>query len=98
MAELERYVAGVPCWVDHSSPDPDAAVGFYRGLFGWDFEDVMPPGSPGKYFVARLQDQDVAAVGSQPDPERPTAAWDTYVWVDSADETTRKVEAAGEKF
>jgi predicted enzyme related to lactoylglutathione lyase len=95
MAELERYVAGVPCWVDHSSPDPNAAVEFYGELFGWDFEDAMPPGLPSKYFVARIRDQDVAAVGSQPEGAPPRAAWNTYVWVDSADDSARKVEAAG---
>ncbi len=95
MAELERYVAGVPCWVDHTSPDPSAAVDFYGALFGWDFEDAMPPGSPSKYFVARIRDLDVAAVGSQPEGVPPRASWNTYIWVDSADGTAQKVEAAG---
>ena len=45
MPERDGYIAGVPCWVDASEPDPEAAVGFYGGLFGWEFEDVMPPGS-----------------------------------------------------
>ena len=30
MAELERYIPGVPCWVDLSSPDPEAALRFTR--------------------------------------------------------------------
>ena len=51
MAELERYIPGVPCWVDMSSPDPDAALAFYEGVFGWEFEDVMPPDAPGEYFI-----------------------------------------------
>jgi predicted enzyme related to lactoylglutathione lyase len=40
----------VPCSVDTNQPDPEAAAAFYGGLFGWDFEDAMPPGSAGKYF------------------------------------------------
>jgi predicted enzyme related to lactoylglutathione lyase len=95
MAELERYVPGVPCWVDQSSPDPQAAVDFYGGLFNWEFEDVMPPDSPARYFIARIGGRDVAAVGSQPESAPPAAVWNTYVWVDSADETARKVEDAG---
>ena len=63
MLERDGYLPGVPCWVDTSQPDPEAAVAFYGGLFGWDFEDAMPPGSPGKYFIARLRGGDVAAVG-----------------------------------
>jgi hypothetical protein len=81
--------------VDTSQPDPEAAVAFYSGLFGWDFEDVMPPDSPGKYFIARLRGGDVAAVGSQPEGGPPTAAWNTYIWVESADETASKVLDAG---
>ena len=86
---------GVPCWVDTSQPDPEAAVAFYSGLFGWDFEDVMPPGSPGQYFIARLRGGDVAAVGSQPEGGPPAAAWNTYIWVESAEETASKVLDAG---
>src|SRR6202030_3537494 len=78
-----------------SQPDPASAVDFYRGLFGWDFEDVMPPGSPGRYFIARLRGGDVAAVGSQPEGGAPMAVWNTYVWVESADDATSKVLDAG---
>jgi uncharacterized protein len=95
MAAFERYIPGVPCWVDTSQPDPEAAVRFYSGLFGWEFEDVMPAGAPGSYFVARLRGADVAAVASLPDRAPRVAAWNTYVWVQSADETTSKVTAAG---
>jgi predicted enzyme related to lactoylglutathione lyase len=95
MPERDGYIPGVPCWVDTSQPDPEAAVGFYGGLFGWEFEDVMPPGSEAKYFIARLHGGDVAAVGSIPEAAPPTAMWNTYLWVDSADETASKVRDAG---
>jgi predicted enzyme related to lactoylglutathione lyase len=91
MLERDGYMPGVPCWVDTSQPDPEAAVAFYRGLFGWDLEDAMPPGSAGKYFVARLHGGDVAAIGSQPEGAPPLAAWNTYIWVTSADEAASKV-------
>src|SRR5256886_6510687 len=95
MLERDGYLPGVPCWIDTSQPDPDAAVAFYGGVFGWDFEDAMPPGSAGKYFLARLHGGDVAAVGSQPEGAPPTAAWNTYVWVESADDAAAKVLDAG---
>jgi predicted enzyme related to lactoylglutathione lyase len=95
MPERDRYIPGVPCWIDTSQPDPAAAVEFYRALFGWEFEDVMPPGSEGDYFMARLRGGDVAAVGSLPPGAPPMAMWNTYIWVDSADETASKVRAAG---
>jgi uncharacterized protein len=95
MPERDGYIPGVPCWVDTSTPDPEAAVAFYGDLFGWEFEDVMPPESEGKYFIARIRGGDVAAVGSIPDAAPPTAMWNTYVWVESADETASKVRDAG---
>jgi predicted enzyme related to lactoylglutathione lyase len=95
MPERDGYIPGVPCWVDTSQPDPEAAVRFYSELFGWQFEDVMPPGSEGRYFGARIRGGDVAAVGSIPEGAPQVATWNTYVWVDSADETAAKVRDAG---
>jgi uncharacterized protein len=95
MTGQDRYIPGVPCWVDTTQPDPEAAVAFYAGLFGWEFEDVMPPDAPGRYFMARLPGGDVAAVASQPQGSPPAATWNTYVWVQDADETAEKVRAAG---
>src|SRR6202011_4787547 len=95
MLERDGYVPGVPCWVDTTQPDPEAAVAFYSGLFGWEFQDAMPPDSAGNYFIARLRGGDVAAVGSQPEGGPSMAVWNTYVWVESADETASKVLDAG---
>jgi len=95
MPERDEYLPGVPCWVDTSQPDPEAAVEFYRGLFGWEFESVMPPGSESKYFIARLHGGDVAAVGSIPESAPPVALWDTYISVDNADEVASRVRKAG---
>jgi predicted enzyme related to lactoylglutathione lyase len=90
----DRYIPGVPCWVDTTQPDPDAAADFYGRLFGWELENVMPAGEP-KYYIARLGGKDVGAVSSLPPGAPESAAWNTYVWVDSADETAEKVRAAG---
>src|SRR5882724_707217 len=95
MSDRDRYIPGVPCWVDTTQPDPEAAVEFYGQLFGWQFEDMMPPDAPGKYFIARLGGEDVAAVSSPMGEAPPRAMWNTYVWVDSADDTAAKVRDAG---
>ena len=109
MPERDGYIPGVPCWVDASEPDPEAAVGFYGGFFGWQFEDMMPPGSEERYFIARSEAAgwslfdtsgasrggDVAALGSIPVAAPPRAAWNTYFWVDSADEAAARVRDAG---
>jgi predicted enzyme related to lactoylglutathione lyase len=93
--ERDGYIPGVPCWIDTDQRDPEAAVAFYGGLFGWQFEDAMPPGSPGPYFIARLHGGDVAAVTGKPEGAPPEAGWNTYVWVDSADDAAARVRAAG---
>ena len=95
MPKRDGYIPGVPCWVDTSQPDPTAATEFYGQLFGWEFENVMPPDSPGEYYIARRPDGMVGAVGSIPESMPPIAVWNTYVWTESADETASKAKDAG---
>src|SRR3954451_8485196 len=95
MLERDGYPAGVPCWVDTSQADPEAAAAFYAELFGWELEDTMPPEAPGHYFMARIRGGDIAAVSSQAEGASPQPAWNTYIWVDSADETAAKIREAG---
>lgn len=95
MPDRDGYIPGVPCWVDTSQPDPEAALPFYRGLFGWEFEEVMPEGSAANYFIGRIRGGDVAAVGSIPEGAPPMAMWNTYIWVANADETASKARDAG---
>jgi predicted enzyme related to lactoylglutathione lyase len=95
MPERDGYIPGVPCWVDTSQPDPEAALPFYGGLFGWEFEDVMPEAAQGRYFMGRIRGGDVAAVGSIPEGAPRMAMWNTYVWVANADETAARARDAG---
>jgi uncharacterized protein len=109
MPERGGYIPGVPCWVDVSEPDPEAALGFYGGLFGWEFEEAVPVGSLGSYFIARHEARtssifdtsgdvlggDVAAVRSIPARAPARATWNTYFWVDSAAEAASAVRDAG---
>jgi predicted enzyme related to lactoylglutathione lyase len=55
----------------------------------------MPPGSEVHYFIGRIRGGDVAAISSIPEGAPPIALWNTYVWVDSADDTASKVRDAG---
>jgi predicted enzyme related to lactoylglutathione lyase len=95
MPERDGYIPGVPCWIDTNQPDPDAAADFYRGVFGWELENVMPLESGAKYFMARIRGGDVAAISSVPESAPPMAVWNTYVAVSKADETASKVREAG---
>ena len=95
MPDRDGYIAGVPCWIDTTQPDPDAATEFYGALFGWEYEQTMPEDAPGKYYMARIRGRDAAAVSSQMGEDAQPAVWNTYIQVDSADETAEKVKAAG---
>jgi uncharacterized protein len=81
--------------VDASEPDPEAAAGFYGGLFGWEFEEVMPPGSDGRYSIAPAARTGRGRGRVDPEAAPPMAMWNTYIWVESADETASKVRDAG---
>jgi predicted enzyme related to lactoylglutathione lyase len=93
----EHYPESVTCWVDVDLPDAPAATEFYGGLFGWEFEDRMPEGQDGHYFVGLIDGLSVAGVGSQPEGSDWPPAWNTYVAVKSADEAAKAVEKAGGK-
>ena len=95
MLTRTEYPRGVPCWVDLTAPDPNAAMRFYAGVFGWQYVDRTPAGSPGPYHVAQLDGYDVAGVGSLVTGMPPAASWNTYVSVDSADDAAARVAAAG---
>lgn len=99
MSRRDTYPAGVPCFVDTLTADLDAAKGFYGEIFGWEFAGPgpMPGDPPGEYFVAQVQGDDVAGVGSLPaqsDVAIPPA-WNTHVAVDSAEEAVARATAAG---
>src|SRR5262245_50369519 len=95
MPERDGYIPGVPCWVDTSHADPAAAARFYSGLFGWEMEDIMPEGSGGPYYVGRIRGGDVAAIGSSQVEGTPSAAWNSYISVDDADQAAAKAREAG---
>ncbi len=93
MPERDGYIPGVPCWADTGQPDPGAAASFYGELFGWELEDVLPPGA-GPYFMGRIRGGDVAAI-TQPEQPGDPADWRTYIRVERADDAAERVRAAG---
>jgi uncharacterized protein len=95
MLVRKEYPAGVPCWIDLTPPDPDAAVEFYGGLFGWTFVDRAPAGAGFHYHVAQLDGLDVAAIGTPTPTSVDPPAWTMYVAVDDAAEALARVRAAG---
>jgi predicted enzyme related to lactoylglutathione lyase len=64
-------------------------------MFGWKCEDQMPAGSDGRYYVATIDGFAVAGIGGPSDPSGPPAAWNTYVAVESVDQSTKRAQKAG---
>ena len=95
MSEQDRYIPGVPCWIDTTQPDPDAAAAFYGELFGWEFEDVMPPGAPAVLHRPPARRGTSAAISSLPEGAPPPRPGTPTSGSTDADETAAKVRDAG---
>jgi len=94
MSDDDRYIPGVPCWVDIGQPDPAATRAFYGGLFGWTFEEVAPAGAPETYTIAHRPGGAVAGIGG-PATNGDRVTWETYIRVADVTETTAQVRGAG---
>jgi predicted enzyme related to lactoylglutathione lyase len=90
-----EYLPGVPCWIDTEQPDPEAAAEFYGGIFGWEFENKLPPGISDRYLVASRHGLDVAAIASPTPGVTGPPTWNTYVSVVDADATIAQAVALG---
>ncbi len=91
MGKRERYEPGTFCWVDLSTSDADGAKAFYGELFGWEFESDKIPGG-GVYTICHVRGDAVAAIVQQ---EEQPGHWNSYVTVESADETAAKAKQLG---
>lgn len=92
-----RYPNGMLGWADLSTPDPQAAIDFYTGLFGWVGTDV--PTDVGNVYTMLSKDEAlVAGMGQQP-PEQQEAgvppAWTCYALVGDVDEVVAATPGAG---
>ena len=91
MPEMTKYEHGVPSWVDIGTPDPVAALDFYRSLFGWTGQDMGE--EAGHYTIVSKDGKQAAAISPAQDPGPPR--WTTYINVDDVNEVAKKAEAAG---
>jgi uncharacterized protein len=94
MSERDDYPAGVPCWVDALTTDPEGTVAFYTAIFGWESDDRAPAGSADPYYVCTLRGRPVAAIGRRPETSV-SPHWNTYVRVDDIETVTAAALDAG---
>ena len=92
MGERVSHAPGTFSWADLATSDADGAKAFYTGLFGWDTEDLpMPEG--GVYTMLSKGGKPVAALSSA--REGQPSAWNSYVTVESADDSAAAAQEHG---
>ncbi|MDT7538191.1 MAG: uncharacterized protein QOJ92_300 [Frankiales bacterium] len=93
MTAKTSYQPGEPTWIDLATPNMDATIAFYAGLFGWKAgEDAGE--EFGGYRMLTKDGKNVAGVMPVMYPGQPTV-WSCYVSVDDADKTTALVTENG---
>jgi uncharacterized protein len=91
MGDRTSYPPGTFSWAELVTSDSDAAKAFYSALLGWDFDD-RPTGGDQVYSMATRDGKAVAALYR--DDDQPPH-WNSYVTVESADESVAKAKEAG---
>lgn len=93
MSAVTTFTPGKPVWVDLAVPDVESARTFYEGLFGWE---AVVPDDPqaGGYVLFRIAGRDAAGVAPVQGAGQPPA-WSVYIGTADADETAKRVAAAG---
>lgn len=97
MGERTKYTPGTFSWTDLSTPDQDAAKAFYTSLFGWEVQD-NPVDEQTVYSMMLIDGKPVAAISPQPQQQRDAGVppmWNSYITVESADETAERVTQLG---
>jgi uncharacterized protein len=97
MGTRTKYAPGTFSWTDLTTTDQDAAKSFYAALFDWTYED-NPVGDEMVYSMALLDGQYVAAISPQPQQQREAGVppiWNSYVTVESADDTLARAKELG---
>jgi predicted enzyme related to lactoylglutathione lyase len=94
MTEMTTYKPGTPSWVDFGSPDLDASIEFYGGLFGWDVPEAENAEQTGGYRQAMKGGRPAGGMMPLMQEGQPSA-WTTYISVEDAEATAAAVKEAG---
>jgi predicted enzyme related to lactoylglutathione lyase len=97
VAEFTSHAPGTFSWPELSTSDQTAGVAFYRGLFGWDVND-MPMGPNETYSMFQLRGKEVAAAAGQRSEEKQHGVpphWNNYITVKNVDETVKRAQELG---
>ena len=97
MGERTSYTPGTFSWADLTTTDQEGAKAFYSALCGWEAND-NPVGDGVYYSMMKLEGKDVAGISRQPEQQREAGVppvWNSYIAVDSADESVARAKQLG---
>lgn len=92
-AAFSAKEAGRCNWNELSAPDPEAALAFYTGQFGWEKGEVMPMGELGGYQFIHHDGGMIGAMMTSPPGVRP--AWNFAFGVRDIEEAAARIAAGG---
>ena len=69
MPQFTQHLPGTFSWPELATTDQTSAVAFYRGLFGWDVDDI-PMGPDDRYSMFKLRGLEVGAGYTMREDER----------------------------
>ena len=87
---------GAPAWFELHTTDYDAAVPFYRDVFGWETHS-MSDSPEFRYTTLGEGDAQAAGIMDAATMGATTSFWTIYFNVEAADATLAKIEALGGK-
>lgn len=97
MSKRTSYTPGTFCWVDLSAHDMKTAGRFYADLLGWSVTEQDTAGGP-PYAMFKRGEDVVAGMGQTSDEMKAQGVpplWNSYVSVEDARATAKRVEALG---
>ncbi len=96
MSQKYGYNHGDFSWNELAPNDPQAALSFYREVFGWKVETLDMPEGP--YNVLINGEEKIGGIMAKPaEQSKAPTAWMPYITVDNVDETVAKIESLGGK-
>jgi predicted enzyme related to lactoylglutathione lyase len=81
-------------WNELATPDPAAALAFYKARFGWEKGDAMPMGEMGDYQFITHHGETIGAVMKRTEGG-PPSAWTFYFGVEDIDVAAQVVSGNG---
>ena len=97
MPDFTQHLPGTFCWPELATTDREAAVAFYRELFGWDVDD-QPIGPDDVYSIFRLRGLEAGAGYKMREDEQRMGIpphWNSYIAVENADDAVKRAQVLG---